>query len=106
MNHLSQAVEIIEAQQAAALNTRHRRLVVLSGVQSWSASIVDNLLVRHKFQSPAWITESPDASAIKINHQQAKRLLGQEIDLLVFDAWSGFEPNVFAAAAGSLIGGG
>ena len=106
MNHLSQAVEIIEAQKAAALNTRQRRLVVLSGVQSWSASIVDNLLVRHKFQYPAWITESSEANTIKINHQQAKRLLGQEIDLLVFDAWSGFEPNVFAAAAGSLIGGG
>ncbi len=106
MSHLIQTVQIIDAQRAAALNTNQRRLVVLSGEQHWSASIVDTLLSRYEVKCPAWITGHSEVDTIKIDHQQAKRLLGQEIDLLVFDAWSGFEPNVFAAVTGSLVGGG
>ncbi|MEH6557280.1 MAG: GNAT family N-acetyltransferase [Oceanicoccus sp.] len=106
MNHLSQTVQIIEAQKSAALKANQRRLVVLSGEQNWSLSIVDNLLLQHQAKRPAWITPCAEADTIKINPLQSKRLLGQEIDLLVFDAWSGLEPNVFAAVTGSLVGGG
>lgn len=41
-----------------------------------------------------------------IDIRQSARYLGQEIQCLVYDAHAGFNPNVFAQLAGTLIGGG
>jgi len=37
---------------------------------------------------------------------RGRRLLGQSRERLVFDLWHGFDPDLFAAAAGALAGGG
>jgi len=107
LNHLKQTLNLIAAQKAAARNAGQRRLVVLSGERSWSTPILNHLLHEQSdLQRPVWISECAEPGTPKIDHQQAKQLLGQETDLLVYDAWSGFEPNVVAAAAGTLVGGG
>ncbi|MEN9422995.1 MAG: hypothetical protein RL122_378 [Pseudomonadota bacterium] len=51
-----------------------------------------------------WITSADVAGALPAN--KAHTLLGQECDVLVFDAHSGFNVNAFAAVSGTLCGGG
>ncbi len=51
-----------------------------------------------------WITTAPIEGALPA--KKAHTLLGQETDVLVFDAHSGFDVNAFAAMSGTLRGGG
>ena len=52
-----------------------------------------------------WISSSPlIPEALPAN--KARRVLGQEFDAIVFDAFSGLEVNALAAVSGSLRGGG
>jgi tRNA(Met) cytidine acetyltransferase len=55
-------------------------------------------------QRMVWISTAEVAGALSAN--KAHTLLGQECDVLVFDAHSGFNVNAFAAVSGTLCGGG
>ncbi len=54
---------------------------------------------------PTWLTERPIADDAR-PLQSAVRLLGSDLDLLVYDAHSGFDPDGFGAATGAIRGGG
>ena len=58
-----------------------RRAVVLAGRREWC------------------LAEAPDAPRVS---GDAARLLGQEFDALVFDAFEGFDPDAFGAAVGTI----
>jgi tRNA(Met) cytidine acetyltransferase len=79
----------------------HRRLLVLAGDAAWgrelAASIVDGLAPGRLL----WLGVGPRAVPV----DAAARYLGQEVDLLVYDAHAGFDPDGFAAVCGTPCGG-
>lgn len=109
-----------------ALRQRHRGLVVMAGDSGWSAALLaefiagvqqlDGLRVtgagpgEEHDQVEADATAASAASPLErlpaITPQQAHRYLGRELDLLVYDARGGFDPNALAALVGTLRAGG
>jgi tRNA(Met) cytidine acetyltransferase len=53
-----------------------------------------------------WVSdvELPDTTVI--SPRASKTLLGQERDIVVFDAFAGFDPDAFGAVSGTICGGG
>ncbi|MFZ0469199.1 MAG: tRNA(Met) cytidine acetyltransferase TmcA domain-containing protein, partial [Thiogranum sp.] len=53
-----------------------------------------------------WFSDSAPQGARTASGTAALHLLGREIDALVFDAWSGFDPDAFGALTGCIRAGG
>ncbi len=79
----------------------HRRLVVVSGAYDWCLAQCETLPT----QNTTWIGAAPDGFD-PIPTSKAKSLLGRESQYLVFNCFSGFNPDAFGAASGTLVGGG
>lgn len=80
--------------------TRCRQLVVLSGEQQWAIDLLSKVL---KSQQTLWLGDGDDNS---VAMNKAHLSLGREYQQLVFNAYSGFHPDAFGQALGSLVGGG
>ncbi|CCN47297.1 putative P-loop ATPase fused to an acetyltransferase [Vibrio nigripulchritudo MADA3029] len=96
---------LVQLSQIAKHN-RHRFLVELVGEESWCQALARELID----------VESPNRS-LKLggeewqniptkNHQFGTKVLGTELTLLIYDCASGFDANSFAAACGTVVGGG
>jgi tRNA(Met) cytidine acetyltransferase len=99
---------------AQARSANHRLALVLSGTADWTAAAAQSA-VAALTDTPAdsgtlWLTErdlwdgSRPPGALPL--AAGTRLIGGECGLLIYDAWSGFDPDGFGAAAGTLRGGG
>ena len=89
--------------QQFAQASRHRAAVVLSGEQSWGqqqANIATNEL---GCESVLWV--SPDISGA-LSPKKSRTQLGNEYNVIVFDAHNEFDPDAFGAISGTLRGGG
>ncbi|MFT5693147.1 MAG: tRNA(Met) cytidine acetyltransferase, partial [Oceanicoccus sp.] len=95
-------------QHKVGVAQRQRRMVVLSGDQQWIRSIVNQWHEQHHFPRAIAVgAEDFQGSKIScIDKKQAGRLLGQDIDSLFYDAWSGLDPDALAISVGALSGGG
>ncbi len=94
-------------QQAAV--SRHRATIIIAGEQAWTQQQAQQLVaLLGPLEKGYWITNDnilPHGINV-IPPQQVKALLGQESQLLIYDAFTGFNPDHFAAISGTLIGGG
>ena len=95
--------------QHLAKNKR-RGLLVLSGNQKWCYKRAFELLsfvcADHRSY---WVSQSEpqhDLAVRHAQHNQLKRLLGNDVAHLVIDGWEGFSPDGLAMASGTLSGGG
>ncbi|RTE66379.1 tRNA(Met) cytidine acetyltransferase [Amphritea opalescens] len=96
----------------------HRLLVVLSGSQSWCQAQLDGFTYlssaldeRSAKAQWRWIGDAqtgltPPTALPPISAKQAHQLLGQECQGIIYDAWSGFNPNGFGQVVGTLVAGG
>ncbi|WP_455235071.1 tRNA(Met) cytidine acetyltransferase TmcA [Thiogranum longum] len=89
-----------------ARDHRHRRAIVLSGAQDWCIVAAETALRTAHLASTQWFSDRVPAGASAIQDSAALHLLGTELDGLVFDAWSGFDPDAFGALAGTIRAGG
>lgn len=101
-------LEICQHLHQDALVHNHRRLIVVSGSREWcetQALTVWQSDFNHDW-GKTWVGEplKPGISAYAMN--QAQRCLGQSLSLVVFDTWSGFNPNSLGQVSGTLVGGG
>ncbi len=96
-----------------AQSANHRLTLVLSGAPDWTAAAARAALAAiGETPAPAtvWLTDrdlwgtAPPPGALPLD--SGTRLIGTECALLVYDAWSGFDPDGFGAASGTLRGGG
>ncbi|WP_426415735.1 tRNA(Met) cytidine acetyltransferase TmcA [Aestuariirhabdus sp. LZHN29] len=97
--------------QHQARLTRQRRLLVLSGSRAWSRHYAKAwglaLLAQAPHAKHCWVTAASDCGCAQvIAPAKHGALLGSEWDLLVFDAWSGLNPDALGAACGAVCGGG
>lgn len=94
---------LLQALRHAAQGAHHRLTLVLAGGRDWTlgtaCAALDGL-------DALWLTERLAHAPHVWPLEAATRLLGQELDLLVYDAHSGFDPDGFGAASGALRGGG
>ena len=89
-----------------ARSRNQRRALVLAGSRDWSWALAEQLLNATGLSSVHWFSDRSPPSAASSQGAAALRLLGSELDALVFDAWSGFDPDAFGALTGSIKGGG
>ncbi|WP_432473221.1 tRNA(Met) cytidine acetyltransferase TmcA [Amphritea sp. HPY] len=87
-----------------------RQLLLISGEKNWSERLL------HRAFSAAenclWIGDQavggmqPCIGMEQISPKQAHQVLGQEREVLIFDSWSGFNPNAFGQTSGIVVAGG
>ncbi|HSO82444.1 tRNA(Met) cytidine acetyltransferase TmcA [Thiocapsa sp.] len=101
--------EAIEALILATLRLAqaagHRATLLLSGDADWTATLAWRCVAALPDRIPTWLSERPLADGA-LPLRAADRLLGSDLDLLVYDAHSGFDPDGFGAATGAIRGGG
>jgi tRNA(Met) cytidine acetyltransferase len=78
---------------------------LLSGDPRWTAACAHRTVDALPGLTPTWLTERQLAQGA-LPLSAASRLLGADLDLLLYDAHSGFEPDGFGAATGAIRGGG
>ncbi|MEE8379428.1 MAG: GNAT family N-acetyltransferase, partial [Gammaproteobacteria bacterium] len=86
--------------------TRHRRTLVLSGEAAWcrhSGNVISDL---PELRRVVWVTTEKLTDVEAVDAGSVKSLLGQECDAVVFDAFSGFDPDAFGAICGTIRAGG
>ncbi|MFD2113419.1 tRNA(Met) cytidine acetyltransferase TmcA [Thiorhodococcus fuscus] len=88
-----------------ARSANQRRTLLLSGSAEWTADRARELVDKLAGAQSVWLSDRPIAPHAR-PMRSALALLGQDLDLLVFDAHSGFDPDGFGAATGAIRGGG
>ena len=81
--------------------SHQRHLVVLAGEQSWAISELSHYL---EPDQTYWLGQGDWPSCIAPN--KAKSVLGSECQHLVYNCYSGLNPDAFGAVSGTLVGGG
>jgi len=89
-----------------AISSRHRLLVVVSGEQAWGQSVVNEYLSTEPGLDNLCISDQQTFNCKTVTQDNARQYLGNEFDHVIYDAFSGFFPNVFAIIEGTLKGGG
>ena len=95
---------LVQLSQRAA-QARWRYLLVLSGDETWGLGLCTSATVLGDSQT-LWLSARAPAGCWALEPAKANTLLGSETANIVFDAWSGFHPNAFAALAGTVRAGG
>ncbi len=83
----------------------HRRLIVVSGSHHWCEETAIHIL-QEAGDRRLWIGEQPPPLVPALTADRARKVLGQELDLLVFDSHFGFDPDALGASIGAVKGGG
>jgi tRNA(Met) cytidine acetyltransferase len=87
-------------------NPGPRRLVLVPGDPAWGEGWVTAQLAACDLASVLWVADSAPAGIVATPAHKVSQCLGGESRLLVFNAHHGFHPDAFAAAVGTLRGGG
>lgn len=98
--------ESIDALWQSARDRFQRRLVWLSGEAPEVCAQAIQLLQRQPQAVIHWHGEGAPAGVRVSHRREAFQQLGRECEVLVFNAWSGFDPDAFGALTGTLRGGG
>ncbi len=90
---------------------RQRRILIIAGESDWCRSKAGIVAGLSELKRTVWVSnvEVPGAESTKaevVNASTVKSLLGQECDAVVFDAFSGFDPDAFGAICGMISAGG
>lgn len=99
-------LSLAERLRTEAARAGHRRLLVISGRAAWARQQAQTVLGSVQPRQPLWLGDANDASQTAVPLSAASQYLGRELDLVVFDAHAGFDPDAFAAISGALKGGG
>jgi len=91
---------------ADAAARRHRCTLVLAGERDANIRRVVQIFAELVLDDLCWFGDRAPPVMTTTQGQAAFRLMGREFDALVFDAWSGFDPNAFGALTGCLRAGG
>jgi len=89
--------------QDAIKKHQQRAVVVLCGDSDWVQQQAHTAVNKWATESVLWV--SPDIK-YALSPKQARTQLGEEVNVLVFDAYKNFDPDAFGAVSGTLCGGG
>ena len=86
-----------------------RRLVLLEGTRDAAIRWLAGLLPGLDFQAGVWTgpaADTPDNRLTRLAPSAARKWLGGELPVIVWDGWQGNPPDAFAALSGALTAGG
>ena len=89
-----------------ATAVRQRRALVLAGESVWSLAAALQCLRDITHKDILWVSTRAPQGTRSVSGTKANKVLGGEVDVLVFDAHSGFDPDAFGAVVGCVRGGG
>lgn len=98
---VSAVIEFYQQLKKLAQQSNHRRLCCVQGEQDWCFEQA-TALINSETTGYQWCGTSPNS----INASHYSSLLGQDVELLFLNMLDGFDANMFAAAEGSVSGGG
>ena len=85
---------------------RHRRVWLLAGDGTAARAAAGRMLASIPASRQLWVGDAAPAGTTRIDAARAGTVLGGEFDALVFDAWSGLDPDALGATSGTVRGGG
>ena len=97
------------ALQASLTANGERRLVLLEGDREKNLRWLSELLPELELQTGVWTGPSGqclDPRLSRILPTEARKWLGREVGMVVWDGWQGNPPDAFAALSGALTAGG
>ena len=97
---------LAQALQQQARDAFHRRLLLLSGSDTWCHNTALEVMQVFSSTKPLWVGRSKVRGIPQLINAQVAGLLGSETDLLIYDAHSGFDADAFGVLCGTLKGGG
>ena len=97
---------LVRELQRQARASRQRRLVLLAGEADWCRAMAKRCLALLPGCATLWIGSAAADGLPGLALEQGLRVMGGEHELLVLDAHEGFDPDVFGAASGAVVGGG
>lgn len=105
MEKVANFIDLVQAQKRSS---GIRQLLVISAEQDWQAAVLQQcqinpgslLIASHEHNWPV-----PDECSV-VAAKQAHQVLGHEYPCVIFDSWSGFNPNAFGQVCGTLTAGG
>lgn len=83
----------------------HRRVFILAGQRDWQKNSLKEILYGHENDS-LWLGEEGPEGYPFVDVVKARKWLGKEKKVVIFDANNDFDPDSFAAISGIVIGGG
>lgn len=83
----------------------HRNIFILAGDEAWQKNSLQKILLDFEDLS-LWVGEQPSERYPSVSVEKAKTWLGNEKQVVVFDANKSFDPDSFAAITGIVLGGG
>lgn len=81
-----------------------RTLYILRGAPSWTRPAAQHLV--RSFHSALWIGENWSSDIECLPSSKAVQLLGRECDCVVYDGWTGMDPDALGIVSGLVTGGG
>jgi len=97
---------LIQQIQTTAQSDFYRGTVVFCGEWDWCHACAREAAQLFAPSQCLWISKQADDSAQTFAASRAQRYLGMEFEALIFDVYSGFDPDLFAALSGTIKGGG
>ncbi len=97
---------IVEQLKQRAAIRRHRHLLVLAGTENWCYQLARDIIEYLGSDSALWVGGEPHHTVKTIQPNQAKQWLGRETDLVIINAWAGFDVDAFGALSGTVRAGG
>ena len=83
-----------------------RGMLVLSGEQDWCVEHAGHILSHMPGSNTYWVGKSAPHGISCMQNPDLIALLGTETEMLVYDAYAGFDPDAFGALCGTLSKGG
>ncbi|HYW91739.1 MAG TPA: GNAT family N-acetyltransferase [Gammaproteobacteria bacterium] len=106
MHQDSAAARTARQLAAAGAAARHRYALVLAGPREWSLVAAREALAAAGLRHSMVITEAGLPGLETCPAGRAAKLLGRELDAVVFDAWAGLHADAFGAVSGTVRAGG
>lgn len=103
--HAALLSQLLQWQQQAA-SLQIRLPVVWQGEPDDLLAQCRLLLQQHQAATLYWLGDNAPEHAVQLSHRQNYQLLGSECDMLVINAFSGFNADLVAASAGCVKAGG
>lgn len=100
----SELTTMVGELRAAARATHHRRLLIVSGERPWARCRGRHIL--ETAGARLWIGGHAPADVDSATPAGATAWLGRELDVVVYDAWDGLDPDALGAVSGALTAGG
>ncbi|MCR8921637.1 GNAT family N-acetyltransferase [Dasania sp. GY-MA-18] len=95
---------------ADAQHSQQRRLLIIAGEQAWGQQQLQQLKLAQYFEQQLHISEqalvAEDETITTISRKKSQQVLGSDVACLVYDAYSGLDPDAIGVLGGAVMGGG